>query len=196
MKTILALILCTFAFTGCVAKTLTPDLQATVDGQRTSIASLAADPVIVAAAKAQNAKGPVPGWTNSKWEDLSPNDPAVRAFQENSAGGLLTTRVKSSNGKLISASLSGAKGEKIAFTSKTPNYLLAGHDKFERPMAGETYVAKPRWDYSAGEYAVPVCVPVMDGGKPIGVLIVGVGAEKQGGFVWPWDWTWTREDWD
>lgn len=195
MKTIVALILCCFAFTGCVAKNLTPEMQSQVDGVKATASMWAADPSVVAAVKAQNTKGPIPGMTNDQWAGLSANDSTVRAIQENAVSQMLASKVKADY-KLTGAMVSAAKGEATAFSSKTNKYNHSGTKGFDAAITGQSYVAKPHWSDSADKYVVKVSVPVMDSGKTIGVLTVGVGTEKEGGFVWPWDWTWTSEDWD
>src|SRR4051794_3485745 len=93
-------------------------IQSDLSAQKKIVASWAADPVIIAAVKAQNAKGPMAGMTNDSWKALPATSPVVQAFMTNPAGALLTKQIKDSKGMFTEAFLSGAKGEKVAFEHK------------------------------------------------------------------------------
>ena len=178
MKTLLALVLgCAFAspsFGLDSTDRLTPETQAVLNTQKQTVARWAADPVLVAAVKAQNAKGPLPGMTNRQWRGLAPGDPTVQALQKNAAGVWLTKKMAANNGLFREAFLSGAKGEKVAFVEKPSNYLHAGMPKFDVPMSGQIWEGQPEFDKSSRSHVVQIAVPVKSSGKPIGVLVVGV----------------------
>ena len=92
------------------------------------------------------------------------------------AGQLLRKRIEASGGALDKAFISAAQGEKVAFAEKTISYLHRGQEKFDAPMStGKPWqMAKPWFDESLQGYAIQVAAPVMDGGKPIGVIVVSV----------------------
>ncbi len=178
MKTLLAVCLgC--ALVGNVlaldsAARITPEIRTQLDSEKRTLAKWAADPVVVAAVKAQNAKGAIPGMTNRKWHSLKPEDPTVQAFQKNSAGVWLTKKMAASDGMAREAFVSGAQGEKAAFVEKPTNYIHMGEPKFDVPMTGHQWEGVPEFDKSSHSHSVQISTPVFDKGKPIGVLTVGV----------------------
>lgn len=155
---------------------ITPAVQAELDRQKHALAAWAADPVIVRAVREVNAKGPIPGMDNAKWKTIRRTDPLVQALTHNPAGEFLKRKIEASGGSLDKAFVSAAQGEKVAFGEKTISYLHKGQDKFDVPMStGKAWqMSKPWFDESLQAYALQVAVPVIDGGKPIGVLVASV----------------------
>ena len=155
---------------------ITPAVQAELEKQTKALAAWASDPVVIGAVKEQNAKGPIPGMDNAKWKTIRRSDAIVQALVGNAAGQLLRKKIDASNGTLDKAFLNGAQGEKVAFAEKTISYIHKGQDKFDVPMStGKAWqMAKPWFDESLQGYAMQVAVPVMDGGKAIGVLVASV----------------------
>jgi hypothetical protein len=154
---------------------ITPAVQAELDRQKQLVTGWAADPVVVAAVKAQNGKGPLPEMDNPKWKTTRRSDAVVKAMQSNAAGQYLKAKVEGSAGAFSEAFLNGSKGEKVAFVEKTTSYIHAGQAKFDVPFStGKAWQGKPEFDESTQTYAVQISVPVLDGGKPIGALVVGV----------------------
>jgi hypothetical protein len=155
---------------------ITPPVQAELEKQTKALAVWAADPVVVAAVKEQNAKGPLAGMDNAKWKTIRRSDAIVQGLTGNPAGQFLQKKIDTSGGTLDKAFLNGAQGEKVAFAEKTISYIHKGQDKFEVPMStGKPWqMTKPWFDESLQAYAIQVAVPVMDGGKAIGVLVASV----------------------
>lgn len=156
------------------AARITPEIRTQLDTQKRTLSKWAADPVLVSAVKAQNAKGPIPGLTNRQWRSLKPADPSVLAFQKNPAGVVLAKKLAASGGLLNEAFLCAAQGEKVAFVEKPSTYLHKGEPKFDVPMTGKTWEGLPEFDKSSRSHSVQIAVPVFDKGKPIGVLVAGV----------------------
>ena len=154
---------------------ITPAVQAELDRQKQVVAGWAADPVIVNAVREQNAKGPIPGMDNAKWKTTRRSDPVVKQFPANPAGQYLRAKLEASGGAVSEAFLNAAGGEKVAFVEKTTSYIHAGQAKHDVPFTtGRPWQGKPEFDESTQTYAVQISVPVLDGGKPIGSLVVGV----------------------
>ena len=151
-------------------------VQAELDKQKSVAAQWAADPVIVAAVKGQNVKGPIAGMDNAKWKGTRRSDPIVQELAANPAAKFLKGKMEGSGGALDKAFLNGAQGEKVAFGEKTISYLHKGQEKFDAPMStGKPWQMTKAWfDESLQEYAIQIAVPVLDGGKPIGVLVASV----------------------
>ena len=161
--------------TSAQAFEMTPAVQAELDKQKTTVASWAANPVIVNAVVEQNRKGPIAGMDNAKWKVTRRSDPVVTAFQTNSAGQFLRAKLEESRGAITEAFLSGAQGEKVAFAEKTSWYIHKGMPKFDVPFTtGKAWQGKAEFDESSQTYAIQVSVPVLQEGRPIGALVVGV----------------------
>lgn len=141
-------------------------LQANLDAKLKDIHSWAANSVIVDAVKAQNAKLPpeYAAMTQEKWESASILDPFVRAFTKNAAAEFLKSK----------------KGDVVvdAFLSKTSNWNHKGKPKHDVPMAGKMWQGPLEVDESSGIKQIQIAVPVSDGDKPIGSLVVGISVTK------------------
>ena len=182
MKTRLILGLVALGLAGTVLKTLgadglDPAMKTKVDAQIKVIQAWAADPVIVNAVKAQNASLPPESaaMTQDKWKDLSKMDPFVRSFDKNAAGAFLKSK---KNDAIIRAFLSDAAGLKVAFTAKTLSWSHKGDPKHETPMTGKTWQGPLEQDKASGLEQIQISVPVLDGDKPIGSLVVGLSVSK------------------
>lgn len=156
---------------------LPPDVQAKVDLYKKKLVEWAANPTIVAAAKSANAKGGLAGMGNAKWTDLDEKDPVVLTFQNNEAGKIIS---KWDADKGISKLyLRDEKGNLIASSNKPLLYNNGSKPWIANPMKeGKPWSAsevKP--DPATQIKGVHVSVPVLDGGKSIGVLHTSVITE-------------------
>jgi hypothetical protein len=156
---------------------LEPAVQAQLDKQVKTIEAWAAEPVIVEAVRAHNQSCPPEqaALTQEKWRALTVLDPLVRGFTKNPAGQAL----KAKKSDLITeAFLSDAAGLKVAFIAKTSNWSHKGKPKHDVPMTGKVWQGPIEVDESSGMQQVQVAVPVLDGGKAIGSLVVGLSVTK------------------
>lgn len=141
------------------------------------IVAWAAEPAIVEAVRAHNAALPPEqaALTQEKWRAATVLDPVVRGFTKNPAGVFL----KSKKTDIVTeAFVSDAAGLKVAFIAKTSNWSHKGKDKHDVPMTGKTWQGPVEVDESSGQQQLQVAVPVLDGGKPIGSLVVGLSVTK------------------
>lgn len=163
----LALLACSRAFA------IDADLQKKIDARLPEIKKLAADAKVVDAVKEQN-KAPtaeVQAMTQEKWKTLKVLDPFIRALTKNPAAEVL----KAGKGEIISeAFVSSADGKKVAFLSKPTGWSHAGKPKHDDAMAGKIWYGDVEVDESTGVQQIQVSVPVLDGDKPIGSLVVGL----------------------
>jgi hypothetical protein len=74
--------------------------------------------------------------------------------------------------------VSGADGSKVAFLTKPSSWSHAGKPKHDKPMTGKTWQGDVEVDASTGARQIQVSVPVLDGGKPIGSIVVGFSIAK------------------
>jgi hypothetical protein len=137
----------------------------------------AASPIVVEAVLAQNAKRPIPGMDNAKWKTIPESDAIVQGFINNEAGKFLTAEMAKTDGICVSAFLSAAEGEKVAFTDKTGSYIHKGAPKFDVPFTtGKNWQGKPELDGNV--YVIQISVPVLSEEKPIGALVVDIDGSK------------------
>ncbi|HLP78580.1 MAG TPA: hypothetical protein VK327_16870 [Candidatus Paceibacterota bacterium] len=159
------------------AQTLDAAVQAKVDAQIKAIQAWASDPVLVKAVKAHNESLPADqaAMSQEKWKGLSVLDPVVRSFSKNEAGEFLKAKKTAAVSEMF---LSGADGLKVAFLSKPSNWSHKGKAKHDVPMTGKTWQGTVEVDESTGQQQIQIAVPVLDGDKPIGSLIVGLSISK------------------
>lgn len=159
------------------ASGLDPALQASVTAKIKEVKAWAADPAIVSAVKQYNTgKAPqAASMDQAKWTNTSVIDPFVRGLTKTPAAQVL----KSKRGEVVSeAFLSGADGGKVAFLGKPTNWSHRGKPKHDQPMGGKTWQGDVEVDESSGLQQLQVAVPVLDSGKPIGSLVVGLSIGK------------------
>jgi len=159
------------------AEGIDPAAQTKVDAFVKTAQAWAADPSIINAVKAHNASVPADqaAMTQEKWKSLSILDPFVRGFSKNEAAAFL----KGKKTEVVSeAFLSGADGLKVAFLNKTTNWSHQGKPKHDVPMTGKTWQGPVEVDESTGQQQLQIAVPVLDGEKPIGSLVVGLSLSK------------------
>jgi hypothetical protein len=63
----------------------------------------------------------------------------------------------------------------VAFVEKTSSYIHKGQPKFDVPFgSGKVWQGQPEFDESSQTHQLQVSVPVLSGGKAVGVLVVGL----------------------
>lgn len=158
-------------------QSLTADQSKKLDELIKQATELAKSPEIVAAVRDHNAKVPdsVKDMDQDKWSKLTIMDPIVKELRSNATAKLLQSR----KADVVSeAFVSGADGTKVGFLSKPSNWSHKGKPKHDEPMAGKTWIGKPEKDASTGLSQVQFALPILESGKPIGSLVVGVAVNK------------------
>lgn len=159
------------------AEDLTADQSKKLEDVIKQAGEWARDPDLVNAVKEYNAKGrdTTRDMNQDKWAKLTIMDPIVKDLRSNATAKFLGTK----KSDLVSeAFVSGADGTKLGFISKTSNWSHKGKPKHDDPMAGKTWIGKPEKDASTGLSQVQFGLPILDGGKAIGSLVVGVAVSK------------------
>lgn len=154
---------------------LPAEVQAKVDTYKKQMVSWAASPQVLAAAREAQGKA-LAGMTNAKWDDLEEGSPEVKQTVSSPVSKLLKDWEKDKNiNKLF---LRDDKGNVIAGTGKTMLYNASSRPIIAGAMKGavaQSNEVKP--DPSTQVKSVQLAVPVLDGGKTIGVLSTAVTAE-------------------
>jgi hypothetical protein len=159
------------------AEGLEAAVQAKVDEQIKEIVTWAADPILIEGVRTHNASVPAEqsALTQEKWHSLTVLDPLVRGFSKNPVGQFLKGKKTET---VTEAFVSDAAGMKVGFIAKTTNWSHKGKPKHEVPMSGKTWQGPVEVDESSGVQQIQVAVPVLDAGKPIGSLVVGLSLTK------------------
>lgn len=145
------------------------ELQAKIDKKKAEFSTLSNDAKVVAAVKAYNSAPPA--MTNEKWKTLSVISPEVKGLAKNE----LATYLKGKKTPEISEMfVSGIDGGKVAFLSKPTSWTHKGKAKHDNPMANKAWTGDVEMDESSGKQSVQFAIPVLDGGKPIGSIVIGL----------------------
>ncbi|MBZ5607527.1 MAG: PDC sensor domain-containing protein [Acidobacteriia bacterium] len=156
---------------------LPPDVKGKVDGKLKELQAWSTDAKIVAAVKAYNAAPPAEAlaMTNEKWKALSLLDPFVRSYTKNPLAEYLKSKRDDEMSEMF---VSGADGNKVAFFAKTTSFCHKDAAKHRVPMTGKTWIGPAEQDESTGQMQVQIALPVLDGSKPIGSIVIGLSLTK------------------
>jgi len=171
-------IIASFTSAAVQADPISPALQAKVDKYKKQLVEWAANPVVVSAAKESNSKGGIPGVTNAKWDDLADTDAAVKELKENSASKLISKWEEDKT--LDKLFIRDEKGNLVAFSSGSGKPILynnANRPPFQNGFKGVWAANEVKPDPTTQKKSVQISVPVLDGGKAIGVLQSAVLAD-------------------
>ena len=178
MKLLVAAVLpAVFCAGSCFGQSLPPEIKAKIEAKIAQLKGWSSDSTIVAAVKEHNGNPPAAdkSMTNDQWGKLTVLDPYVRSFTKNALGAYLKSK---KDDQIAECFVSGSDGTKVAFLSKTTSWSHADKDKHKVPMTGKTYIGPVALDESTGQQLVQVGLPVMDGAKPIGSIVIGLAISK------------------
>lgn len=172
--TLSALLLATGLLTMPVANAQVPaDLQAKVDAAKVTLAEFAKNPAVVSAVKEANGKGGIiAGMSNAKWDELAETDAQVKGIDANPTSKLIQG-FAGKHPEMNKLYVRDEKGNLVASGSggKTLLWSIAARPFFKVAMEGKAWsdsAVKP--DPTTQVKGVAFVVPVMDGGKAIGLL--------------------------
>ncbi len=155
-----------------------PELKSKLDAKIKQFEPLSNDPQVVSAVKIYNSTPPTPearAMTNDQWHSLSLFDPFVRSVGKTALSEFLKTKRDDVVAKIF---VSGADGGKVGFDAKTEHWTHKGMPKHEVPMTGKMWIGPVKQDDSTGLQMIQVGFPVLDNGKPIGSVVVGLRTDK------------------
>ena len=176
---VLSLVSCSFV---CAAYA-EPAPQKVIDLANTTLAAFAADPVIVEAVKAENAKGKTLDQVkkmDEDWQLEAGVTEQMKAIMDNPAAQKLI-EIKKTAPYYAEIFVTDSLGANVAMTDKTSDYWQGDEPKFINSFAsgaGAIFVNDVKFDESTQTYVVQVSVPVKDGDKAIGTITFGIDVEK------------------
>ncbi len=173
-KQILASLLLIFGFS---LQAKSADLEKSLQPTVASAQKIAADPKIVKAVKEANTANAAKykDMNQDKWKALSIMDPIVKDFTKNEAAVVLKADKPANVTEMF---LNAKDGSKVAFLAKTSGWIHVGKPKHDVPMTGKVWIGKIETDESTGLQQVQIAVPVLEDGKVIGTMVVGVDTGK------------------
>lgn len=157
--------------------------QKIVDLANNTLAAIGADPVIVEAVKAENAKGKSLDdikAMDEKWKGAAGVTDYMQALMDSPCGKHIRDLQKSQP-YFAEIFVMDNQGANVAMTDKTSDYWQGDEAKFQKSFnngAGAVFVDDVEFDDSAQAYLVQVSVPVKDGDKAIGAITFGIDVEK------------------
>jgi hypothetical protein len=113
--------------------------------------------------------------TQAKWKSLSVLSNEVKFFSKNALAEYLKTKRTDAVAECF---VSIADGTKAAFFAKTTSWSHKGAAKHDNPMANKTWMGESDMDESTGKVLVQISFPVLDAGKPIGSVVIGLDLSK------------------
>ncbi len=117
---------------------------------------------------------------DAKWLNTAGIDDFMQSLMNNAAAKELF-RLEQSKPYFTEVFLMGNKGANVAMTNKTSDYWQGDEAKFTKSYAdtlGAIHIGDVEFDQSSQAYLVQVSVPVIDGGKAIGVITIGVNLDE------------------
>lgn len=155
---------------------LPADVAAKVEKAKKRLTELAADPTVLAAVKEANGHD-AGGMNNGKWIELSDSDPVVKHALSNKVS-LQIAKWEQADDTVNKIVLRDQKGNLVGASTRPLIFNNANRPVFSNAIKGQAWSAgeiKP--DTSTQIPSVHVAAPVLDAGKPIGVLHAGVTAK-------------------
>jgi len=162
---------------------LDPALQAEVEARIAIVQSWSSDPIVVQAVREANASARSMDeieTLNRDWEAATGVTAFMRTLMENAAARRLR-ELRSSSPEIQEAFLTDAFGANVAITNKTSDFYQGDEVQYLEAFnkgKGGVHIGELALDESIHSYSIHVGVPVLDQGKPIGVLLAAVNVEK------------------
>ena len=187
MKTLLLTTTLALAAQGAAANEFEPQIRQYLTEK---IMSWAADPVLVDAIVAQNAR--TGGLSEDQIVDLDnawraevgkTATPTITPIVSNPAAEFLRGRVKASAGAIQEVFIVDMRGLNVAASGVTSNYWQGDESKFEKTFlvgADAVFIDEVHFDESTQSYLAQVSLTLVDPetGAPIGAMTVGLNAES------------------
>ena len=154
-----------------------------VDLANSTLAAFGTDPIIVAAVKAENAKGKTLEQIktqDAKWMADAGVADYMKALMDSECGKYLR-KIQTSAPYYAEIFVMDNLGANVAMTDKTSDYWQGDEAKFQKSFAGgagAVFVDDVKFDDSAQAYMVQVSVPVKEGAAAIGAITFGIDVEK------------------
>jgi hypothetical protein len=159
--------------------------QGIIDLANSTLAKFGGDSTIVAAVKAENAKGKTLAQIqelDKKWMATPGIVDYMKSLMENECGKYLR-KIQASAPYYAEIFVMDNLGANVAMSDKTSDYWQGDEAKFIKSYnggKGAVFIDEVKFDDSTQNYLVQVSVPVKDGDKIIGAITFGINVDKFG----------------
>ena len=152
--------------------------QRLLDAEAAKLRAWGNDPVIIAAVRAQNSKRV----TISRIKELDAawsagkNGELVKQVTTGACADFLRKLV-ATNARYRETFMMDDRGALVCATQRTSDYWQGDEAKWQRAFAdgkGAVFIDRPRFDESTSQNLAQISIPVMENGRAIGVITVGV----------------------
>lgn len=140
------------------------------------------DSVLIDAVKAQNSKDislDSIKKRDAEWRKVEGLDAEMTSMMESPAAKKMFEFEKSKP-YFFELFLMDNQGANVAMTNKTSDYWQGDEAKWQESFkggSGAVHIGEVEFDESAQDYLVQISVPVMEGGKAIGAITIGVNID-------------------
>jgi hypothetical protein len=158
-------------------------LHGKIDGLLPELRKIARTEGVVKAVKGQNAKKVSLDdikKLDGEWSKATGITDAMKPYLENDCAASLK-KAGTTLPSLVEAFAMDDQGALVCSVSKTSDFWQGDEDKWQKSFAGgkgAEFVDKPKFDESSQAYSVQVSLPVLDDGKAIGAITVGLSLDK------------------
>lgn len=156
------------------------DVQKMLVAEAAKVRVLGSDPDIVAAVKAQNAKK-VSLDTIKKLDQQWLSGKAAALVKQTTTGPCADRLRLLAAGAYREAFVMDDQGALVCATAKTSDYWQGDEAKFEQAYnggKGNVFIDRPKYDDSTSASIAQISVPVMENGKAIGAITVGLSITR------------------
>lgn len=153
-------------------------LQKHLDVEAAKLGAWGSDSVIVAAVKAQNAKR-VPLETIKSLDEQWSAGKAATLVRQTTIGTCAdyVRKLASTNAAYGEVFVMDNQGALVCANAKTSDYWQGDEAKWQRAFdegKGSVFIDRPRYDDSSARNLAQISVPIVENGRAIGVITVGV----------------------
>lgn len=171
-------VLATFVFSASLPGQSAQSTQKLLESEAAKLRSWGSDPIIVAAVKAQNAKK-VPLATIQSLDKQWMAGKADALIKQTITGACADhlRQLAATNASYGEIFVMDDQGANVCANEKTSDYWQGDEAKWQRAFAdgkGAVFIDRPRYDDSASRNLAQISVPVMDGGRAIGAITIGL----------------------
>jgi len=160
-----------------------PAPQKVKDLAEQKLVGYGSDPLIVAAVQAANAEARSLDQIKVKdaeWQKTPGVVDYMQALMDSECGKHLR-KLQAAEPCIAEIFVMDNQGANVAMTDKTSDYWQGDEAKFQESFkggAGAIHISDVKFDDSTQAYLVQVSVPVVDGGRAIGAITIGVDVDQ------------------
>jgi len=168
---------------GAIPPAMAEDIPESVHAIVPRLQEWGRDPILTEAVRQQNARGQTLDeikQVDAAWLAESGVTPFMEGLMTNEAARELK-KLEGSGPYFVESFLMDNQGANVAMTNKTSDFWQGDEDKFTAAYLGgkgAVHIGPVKFDSSTQAYLVQVSVPVLDAGRAIGALTIGIDLDR------------------